>query len=91
MKALFACALAIAACCQVAAARASGSNCYSIRNSNEKNYCLALVKRQDSYCHSIRGSADTKNLCLAQVKGQKSYCYSIRNSDEKNQCLALVR
>ncbi len=73
-----------------AVAMAGESNCYSIKDADQKNHCLALAKRQDSYCYSIRAD-DAKNLCLAQTKGQKSYCYSIRSSDTKNQCLALTR
>jgi len=53
------------------------SHCYSIKNSDQKNYCLAIAKNQESYCYSIRES-DSKNLCLAQIKKQKSYCYSIK-------------
>lgn len=68
-------------------AHASESNCYSIHNSDSKNYCLAKAKQQKSYCYSIRES-DTKNLCFAQIGHQKSYCYSIRSSDTKNMCLA---
>jgi len=71
-------------------AQANDSHCYSIKNSDQKNYCLALAKDKDSYCYSIQES-DSKNLCLAQVKKQKSYCYSIKASDSKNQCLALVK
>lgn len=66
------------------------SRCYSIRDADQKNHCLAMAKGQSSYCYSIRDS-DFKNVCLAQTKSQKSYCYSIRASDLKNQCLALVR
>lgn len=69
---------------------ANDSHCYSIKNSDQKNYCLALAKNKDSHCYSIKES-DTKNLCIAQVKNQKSYCYSIKASDSKNQCLALIR
>ena len=71
-------------------AQANDSHCYSIKNSDQKNYCLALAKHQDSYCYSIHES-DSKNLCLAQVKNQKSYCYSIKASDSKNQCLAVIK
>jgi len=71
-------------------AQANDSHCYSIKNSDQKNYCLALAKHQDSYCYSIQES-DSKNLCLAQIKNQKSYCYSIKASDSKNQCFAVVK
>ena len=69
---------------------ANDSYCYSIRNSDQKNSCLALAKKQDNYCYSIR-EPDSKNLCLAQIKNQKSYCYSIQSNDIKNHCLAILK
>ena len=51
---------------------------------------LPSQKKKDTYCYSIR-EADSKNLCLAQIKNQKSYCYSIQSSDIKNQCLAILK
>lgn len=65
---------------------AAGENCYSIQNSDSKNFCLATAKNDPSYCYSIQNS-DAKNMCLAYAKKDKSYCYSISNSDFKNQCL----
>ena len=71
-------------------ALSSDSHCYSIKNRDQKNYCIALAKQQGSYCYSIQES-DSKNLCLAQVKNQPNYCYNIKSSDSKNQCLSSVR
>lgn len=68
---------------------ANSSNCYAIKNTDAKNFCLAISQQQASYCYSIREN-DEKNMCLAQVKKHKSSCYSIKSSDQKNQCLALV-
>lgn len=72
------------------AAAQDTSRCYSIRDNDRKNMCLALARRDASTCYSIRDN-DDKNLCLAQVRGQRSTCYSIRDNDQKNQCLAMVR
>ena len=52
---------------------ANDSHCYAIKNTDQKNFCLAVVKKQDSYCYNIRES-DSKHMCLAQIKNQKSYC-----------------
>jgi hypothetical protein len=68
---------------------ANSSNCYAIKNTDAKNFCLAISQQQASYCYSIKEN-DEKNMCLAQVKKHKSSCYSIKSSDQKNQCLALV-
>jgi hypothetical protein len=70
-------------------ANANESSCYSISNVDQKNVCLALVKKQSSYCYSVQNT-DTKNICLAQTKMQRRYCYSISSPDVKKQCLALV-
>jgi len=71
-------------------ASANVTNCYSIKDSDKKNYCLALNHRQASYCYSIK-NRDDKNLCLAQTHQQRSYCYSIQESDLKNQCLGMLK
>jgi hypothetical protein len=72
-------------------AQAAGeSHCYSIRNADEKNLCLAQVRQKESPCYSIR-DADTKAWCLASVSRKRSHCYSIRRQDQKNACLARVR
>lgn len=71
-------------------AQADTSRCYNIKNSDRKNFCLAIAKGERSYCYSIHED-DTKNFCLAQLNNQKSYCHSIRAQDTKNECLAVVR
>lgn len=65
------------------------ADCYSMKNSDYKNVCLAKTKNQSSYCYSVRDS-DIKNNCLAILKKQRSYCFNIRSNDLKNECLALV-
>jgi hypothetical protein len=65
------------------------ADCYSIKNADNKNVCLAKTKNKSGYCYSVR-DADIKNNCLAEVKQKRSYCYNIRNNELKNECLALV-
>ena len=69
---------------------AAVSDCYSIKDHDRKNLCLATSTNQQSYCYSMRDS-DGKNVCLARLTLQKSYCYSIRANDTKSECLALFR
>jgi len=71
-------------------ALADATSCYSIKDSDSKNYCLAMSHRQASYCYSIH-DGDSKHYCLAQTRSQRTYCYSIHRSDLKNQCLGLVK
>lgn len=68
----------------------AAANCYSIRDQDLRNQCLATTKGSSSYCYSIR-DPDMKNLCMARVRGSRSYCYSIRDDDTKNLCLAEVK
>jgi hypothetical protein len=70
--------------------QANESNCYAIKNTDQKNYCLAIAKAQNSFCYSVHES-DLKNTCLGQVSNSRSYCYAIQSSDSKNKCLALVQ
>jgi hypothetical protein len=44
--------------------------CFSIRDPDRKNVCLAMSSRQNSYCFSVK-DADTKNMCLANVMNGK--------------------
>ncbi|MEY3887502.1 MAG: hypothetical protein RL650_1594 [Pseudomonadota bacterium] len=66
------------------AVQANDASCYSIQSPDKKNVCLAMSKKQNSYCYS-------ENMCLANVLGQQSYCYSIKANDMKHQCLAQVK
>lgn len=61
MRAIKVVAILVAGVAVTGPATAQDSHCYSIRDNDEKNYCLALAKRQDSYCYSIR-SQDDKNI-----------------------------
>jgi predicted nuclease of predicted toxin-antitoxin system len=66
---------------------AQSSQCYSIKDADLKNECLAITKGNPSQCYSIKGK-DLKNSCLARVKDQKSRCYSIKDKDQKYRCLS---
>ena len=71
-------------------AQASEMDCYSIKDQDRKNLCLATSKRQVSYCYAIK-NADSKNMCLARVDLKKSHCYSIKDKDSQKECLAMFR
>jgi len=64
--------------------------CYSIKNEDMKNSCLANTENKESWCYSIKNE-DMKNDCLANAKNKESWCYSIKNEDMKNSCLANVK
>lgn len=67
------------------------SNCYSVKNSDIKNLCLANSGQgYETSCYGI-DDPDLKNLCLAKAFPEyKSSCYSIENEDIKNTCLAAA-
>ena len=69
---------------------AASSTCYSIKDADRKNLCLATSTNQQSHCYSIKDN-DSKNMCLARLTLQKSHCYSIKAKDTKSECLALFR
>lgn len=66
------------------------ADCYSIKDNDMKNNCLAMQKNETSYCYSIK-DADMKNYCLAKLKHERSYCYSIKDRNTKEECLAFVK
>jgi len=43
------------------------SYCFSVKDADTKNMCLANVMKEKSYCYSIK-LHDMKQQCLAQVK-----------------------
>lgn len=48
------------------------SNSHPIKNTNRKNYCLAMNHKQATYCYSMK-DGDEKNYFLAQVHSQRMY------------------
>lgn len=82
--------LVVAALPGMLAGPVCASECYSIKEPDRKNYCLAVTTDKPSYCYAIK-SPDAKNACLAEVKHKRSYCYSIKATDLRNQCLAETK
>lgn len=41
--------------------------CYSIQNSDSRNYCLAKAHNDSSRCYSIQ-SSEKRSECLAELK-----------------------
>ena len=74
----------------IATPAAAGSDCYSIKDADRKNLCLATSTSQLSHCHAIRDS-DAKNMCLARLTLQKSYCFNIKAKDGKAECLGFFK
>jgi len=66
---------------------ADASRCYSIKDKDQRYYCLATAKGEKSRCYSIK-NRDQRSLCLAEVGNQKSRCYSIKDKDQKALCLS---
>lgn len=83
-------ALAVASLLYSAFIFADAGACYSIRDSDQRNYCVAQAKRDPGSCYSIR-DADQKNYCLATIRKDSGQCYSIRDQNLRNQCRALTQ
>jgi hypothetical protein len=64
--------------------------CYTIKNDDSKNSCIAKTKRKEADCHAIHHE-DTRNSCIAQIRGSESYCHTINNENMKSSCIAIVR
>ncbi len=65
----------------------NGSDCESIGESDQRNYCRAVAKHDKSACESIN-NADRRNYCRAVAGHDKSSCESIGNADLRNRCRA---
>jgi hypothetical protein len=65
------------------------SYCYEIKDTDDKNDCIAGTKNDISYCYSIKDE-DTRSGCIAGVEQKIEYCYSIKNQDTRSGCIAGV-
>jgi hypothetical protein len=72
---------------QPAQAATDPSRCYSIRDADLRNACLAETRGEKGQCYAIRDH-DQRQLCLARITGQKSTCYNIRDKDQRAACQA---
>lgn len=68
---------------------ANEANCYSIKDQDRKNHCLALAKDQVSFCLSIKDN-DLKSHCQVQVTEDKSYCNGIKDAAFKSKCFEMM-
>lgn len=71
-------------------AMAGTSECYAIKDTDKRAYCLAQVKRDPGNCYRIKDS-DSRNQCLAEANGLRHRCYAIKSQDQRKTCLALTR
>ena len=69
---------------------AGDAHCYGMKDTNNRNYCLGIQKRQASYCNKIDKNS-LQYLCLAELTKQKSYCDEIKLVDDANNCKKLFR
>ena len=81
---------ALVAIAVLAALPAHASDCYSIKDPDLKNHCLATTKQDPSYCYRIK-APDQKNACLAETKSEQSNCYRIQDPDQRNDCLGTLK
>jgi len=69
---------------------ADASVCYSIKDADERAYCLAQARQNHDYCYRIK-DGDSRNECLAKTKGSRDRCHAIKGHDRRKACLALIR
>ncbi len=69
---------------------ANDAPCFAMKDSNNRNYCLGIKKRQESYCNKIDKNS-LQFLCLAELTKQKSYCDQIKLVDDADKCKKLFR
>ncbi|MDO9315155.1 MAG: hypothetical protein Q7T97_11470 [Burkholderiaceae bacterium] len=71
-------------------AMADASVCHSIKDADERAYCLAQARQNHDYCYRIK-DGDSRNECLAKTKGSRDRCHAIKGHDRRKACLALIR
>lgn len=72
--------------------KVKGGSCYSIKNENMKNACLANALKKENHCFAIT-NGDSRNLCLGVVRKNEANCFGINsdNKDSQNFCLGSVK
>lgn len=70
-------------------AMAGDSACYSIKDADQRAYCLGLARQNHDYCYRIK-DADRRNECLAKTKGGRDRCYAIKDQHDRKACRALI-
>jgi len=71
-------------------AMADASACHSIKDADERAYCLGLSRKNHDYCYRIK-NGDRRNECLAKTKESRDNCHAIKDHDRRKACLALTR
>lgn len=71
-------------------AMADASACYSIKDADERAYCLGEARQNRDYCYRIK-DGDRRNECLAKTKGSSDRCHAIKDQERRKTCLALNR
>ena len=69
---------------------ANDAPCFAMKDNNNRNYCLAIKKKQESFCNKIDKNS-LQFLCLAELTKQKSYCDQIKLVDDADKCKKLFR
>lgn len=71
-------------------AMAGDSACFSIKDADQRAYCLGLARQNHDYCYRIK-DADRRNECLSITKRARDRCHAIKNPDSRKACLTQVR
>lgn len=74
----------------IAAEREAQARRQANTSQDNRNSCIAQVKRNESWCYQVNGS-DARNSCIAQIKGSDTWCYQISDRDEQNSCIAQAK
>lgn len=69
---------------------ALGSECFAIKDDDQKNQCLAESKKDPSYCHKIK-TQNLREACLAQLKGETYGCFKIQEPDARTASRSRAR
>lgn len=66
---------------------ADAATCVIINDSDQRNKCYAIAKRDPAYCSLIR-DRNSQNWCYVSVTGDRVYCQFLTTFEGRNACLA---
>jgi hypothetical protein len=64
----------------------AGTNCVTIKDSDERAYCRAIQTGQKSYCTAIMQNHDLRQTCFVRLGSPRTYCTTVKPGWPRMQC-----
>jgi hypothetical protein len=69
---------------------AGEADCVQLRDTDQRNLCMAQSTRNETYCAAINNE-DQRRYCRALVSNRQADCVPISNQELRTYCRGLTR